>query len=88
MLQELKNVIDTRALSVYDKQTINELFSFVIVQTASAWKAQAENGAHDDLVMSLAIAWQMSQNIIVPISENYIMNLPQFQPELDSDLGI
>lgn len=61
MLQELKEAIDKQALKVYDKPTINEMYSFVVVQTTSAWKAQAEKGAHDDLVMALAIAWQMYQ---------------------------
>jgi hypothetical protein len=69
MLQELKEAIDKRVLIVYDKPTIEELFSFVVVQTSSAWKAQAENSAHDDLVMAMAIVWQMYQ-----ICENPIEN--------------
>jgi len=68
MLQDLKDVIDKRALRIYDKQTIQELYSFVLVQTSTLWKAQAEHGAHDDLVMSLAIAWQMYQTEKTPIS--------------------
>ena len=31
------------------------------VKTSASWKAQAEHGAHDDLVMALAIAWQLYQ---------------------------
>lgn len=61
MLSMLKEAIDTRLLKLYDRPTINELFSFVVVQTSSRWKAQAESGAHDDLVMSLAGAWQLYQ---------------------------
>jgi hypothetical protein len=67
MLQELKDVIDKTALTIYDKPTITELYSFVVIQTSTIWKAQAEQGAHDDLVMSLAIAWQMCQNVQAPI---------------------
>jgi len=37
------------------------MFSFIISQTSTSWKAQAEQGAHDDLIMSLAIAWQLYQ---------------------------
>jgi hypothetical protein len=66
MLQDLKDVVDKRALRIYDKQTIQELYSFVLVQTSTLWKAQAEHGAHDDLVMSLAIAWQMYQTEKAP----------------------
>lgn len=61
MLSMLKEAIDTRVLRLYDRPTINEMFSFVVVQTSSAWKAQAESGAHDDLIMSLAGAWQLYQ---------------------------
>lgn len=61
MLEDLKNAIDNRLLRIYEKQTIKEMFSFIIVQTSSSWKAQAEKNAHDDLIMSLAIAWQLYQ---------------------------
>ncbi len=61
MLQQLKEAIDNRLLKIYDKKTVDELFSFVTVQTSSSWKATAEPGMHDDLVMSLAIAWQLYQ---------------------------
>lgn len=61
MLQDLKQAIDNKLLRLYDEHTINEMFSFVVVQTSSSWKAQAEKGAHDDLVMALAIAWQLYQ---------------------------
>jgi len=61
MLSMLKEAIDSRLIRIYDKPTITEMFSFIVSQTSSSWKAQAESGAHDDLIMSLAIAWQMYQ---------------------------
>jgi len=61
MLSQLKEAIDNRLIRIYDKPTINEMFSFIISQTSSSWKAQAESGAHDDLIMSLAGAWQLYQ---------------------------
>lgn len=61
MLQELKDAIEKQLFKVYDRQTINEMLSFIIVQTSSSWKGTAEVGAHDDLVMALAIVWQMYQ---------------------------
>ena len=61
MLQMLKEAIDERVLRIYDKPTVNEMFSFIVSQTSSSWKAQAEQGAHDDLIMALAIAWQLYQ---------------------------
>ena len=62
MLADLKEAIDKRLIKIYDKRTINEMFSFIVVQTSTAWKAQAEKGANDDLVMALAIAWQLQQS--------------------------
>jgi len=59
MLQDLKEAIDNHLLRIYDERTISELFSFVVNVTSSGWRAEAEQGAHDDLIMSLAIAWQL-----------------------------
>lgn len=73
MLADLKEVIDNKQLLFYDRPTLNELLSFVIVQTTHNWKAQAENGMHDDLVMALAIAWQLYQ------TEYTVNNRPEFK---------
>lgn len=59
MISELKTAIDKRLVALYDRATIEELYSFIIVPSSSSWKAQAERGAHDDLVFALAIAWQL-----------------------------
>ena len=67
MLSMLKEAIDGRLLRIYDKPTITEMFSFIVSQTSSSWKAQAEQGAHDDLVMSLAGAWQLYQSEHAPV---------------------
>lgn len=61
MLSMLKEMVDGQLVRIYDKPTITEMFSFIISQTSSSWKAQAESGAHDDLIMALAIAWQLYQ---------------------------
>lgn len=61
MLQQLKEAIDKHVLKIYDENTVKEMFSFITVQTSSSWKAQAESNSHDDLVMALAIAWQLYQ---------------------------
>lgn len=60
MLAALKDAIDNKLIVLYDKLTVAEMFSFIIKQTPNGnWKAQAENGAHDDLIMSLAGVWQL-----------------------------
>lgn len=89
MIQDLKNAVDRSVIRIYDRPTINELLSFVVVKTSSSWKAQAEVKAHDDLVMALAIVWQMYQ-ICVPQKgiaddESVIKDLPK--EELFNDQG-
>ena len=69
MLSMLKEAIDNKLIRIYDKPTINEMFAFIVSQTSSSWKAQAENGAHDDLIMSLAIAWQLYQTEQAPVNQ-------------------
>lgn len=61
MLTQLKEAVDNKLLTIYDKPTIEEMYSFIVVRTTATVKAQAEQGCHDDLVMSLAIAWQLYQ---------------------------
>lgn len=58
MLQELKDAIEGDLLHIYHRQTVNELFSFIIKPTG---KAEAEENAHDDLVMALAGVFQLYQ---------------------------
>lgn len=79
MLSMLKDAIGSRVITVYDKPTINEMFSFIINQTSSSWKAQAESGAHDDLIMSLAGVWQMYQTETpIILEEDYDPQPPIF----------
>jgi hypothetical protein len=81
MLSMLKDAIDKRLITLYDRPTINELFSFVEVKTSTSWKAQAESGAHDDLIMSLAGAWQLYQTETP--QNNQIINFQDQDLELD-----
>jgi len=75
MLGDLKEAIDSFYLTIYDRATINELLGFVIVQgNSGAWKAQAEVGAHDDLIMALGIAWQLYQTEKVRINESAVVS--------------
>jgi hypothetical protein len=75
MLSMLKECIDNRLIRIYDKPTINEMFAFIVSQTSSSWKAQAEQGSHDDLIMALAIAWQLYQTENPPMKP--ILNRPK-----------
>lgn len=66
MLQELKDAIEGDLIHLYHRQTVNELFSFVIKPNG---RYEAEVNAHDDLVMALSGAWQLYQTE-APILEN------------------
>lgn len=61
MLGDLKDAIDHQQIRIYDWNTIEELNYFVKVQTSTAWKAEAEQGSHDDMIFALAIAYQLYQ---------------------------
>lgn len=58
MLQDLKEAIESENLHLYHRPTVDEMFSFII---ATNGKPEAEENAHDDLVMALAVAWQLYQ---------------------------
>jgi len=81
MLSDLKEAIDSKLFRVYDTPTIEELFSFVVIQTSGSWRAAAETNAHDDLIMSLAIAWQLYHTETKPESnqKKRIVSLNRFR---------
>jgi hypothetical protein len=87
MLSQLKEAIDNKLLRIYDKPTIEELYSFVVVRTTANVKAQAEAGMHDDLVMSLAIAWQLYQTAEFQSPAINTSELPKYEP-MDNIIGI
>lgn len=68
MLTALKEAVDKQLIRIYDEPTIRELFSFIIVNTSSSQKAQAERNKHDDLIMALAISYQLHLNINIQMS--------------------
>lgn len=51
ILQTLKLFIENDRLNVVDKSTINEFLQFILVNN----KYQADEGSHDDMIMSLAL---------------------------------
>lgn len=76
MLSDLKEAIDHHLIKIYDKATVEELFSFIIVQGKSRWKATADVGKHDDHVMSVALAYQLYQTER-PIADISMSDLPK-----------
>ena len=59
MLAGVEELVNNRLVVIYHPPTVTQMFSFVKHKTNSGWRAEAENGAHDDEIMSLAGVWQM-----------------------------
>lgn len=53
MLKTLKYNLETERLILNDKETINQFFTFILLKG----KYQADDGAKDDLIMSLALSF-------------------------------
>ncbi len=87
MLDLLQASISGKELTIYDKETVKQLFSFIKKKTSSGWRAEAESGAHDDLIMSLAIAWQLfqSEEKYDSVFSNY--ERPVYKP-IDNIIGV
>lgn len=81
MLSALKDMVDKQLIRIYDKFTIEEMFSFVIVTTSNSHKAQAEKNSHDDLVMALAIAYQLFLMSPSVADIEQMSDMPQVQYE-------
>ena len=56
IIDGLKDVVNQAPETINDFETMGEMLTFVYDEN---WKAQAEEGEHDDLVMALAIAHQI-----------------------------
>lgn len=61
MLSGVEDLINNQLVTIYDEPTINEGFSFVKHKTPSGWRAEAESGSTDDLILALAGVWQLYQ---------------------------
>lgn len=68
MLDDLALAIRQRLIKIPSKEVVDELYTFI--RHAKTGKPQADTGAHDDLVMALAIAWQAYQTEVNPETIN------------------
>lgn len=59
ILQTLKLFIENDKLEINDKATINEFYQFILINN----KFQADDGAHDDMIMSLALTFVPFTNV-------------------------
>ena len=75
MLDDLAMAVRQRAIIIPSKQIVDEMFTFI--REAKTGKAQADVGCHDDLVMAMAIAWQVYSTAETPMSDEEI---DRYQP--------
>ena len=66
MMTGIEDLVNNGLVTIYHIPTINEMFSFVKKMKPGGWKAEAEEGANDDLIMALAGAWQLYQTEPAP----------------------
>lgn len=59
ILNTLRLFLETENLILHDRDTINEFYTFVLIKN----KYQADDGCHDDMIMSLAIAFAPFCNV-------------------------
>lgn len=69
MLDDLALAIRQGAIKIPSKQIVDEMYSFI--RHHKTGKPQADTSSHDDLVMALAIAWQLYQIVPQPSSNDY-----------------
>lgn len=65
MLDDLALAIRQKTIIIPSKEIIDELYTFI--RHHKTGKPQADVGSHDDLVMALAIAWQVYQTSSPPV---------------------
>lgn len=71
MLDDLALAIRQQAIKIHDKSVVDELYGFI--RHEKTGKPQADNGSTDDLVMALAITWQVYQIAANPTVDEFDM---------------
>ncbi len=76
ILKTMKTFFDNGNLLIHDADTINQLFTFILIDG----KYQADQGSHDDCVMSLALVFVLFSNI------KNITDMKEVSKQLKQDL--
>jgi hypothetical protein len=77
LIENLKSALRDGSLSTYDPQTILELNSFQ--QDLKTGKLGAQGAAHDDCVMSLALAWEQARLLNDQKQQSQSQSRPQMK---------
>lgn len=69
LIDALTDLVDNHLVNIYSQKTTNEMFSFVKKLKPGGWRAEAEAGSHDDLMMSLGGVWMMQKTENPPVEK-------------------
>ena len=81
ILNDGKEAINNHLPIIYDRHTIEEMYSFVEKKKNNKYKVEAENGAHDDLIMSFFIVYYLWQTEERPLNDAETQSLIDQLPE-------
>ena len=73
VIGKLRAEIRDRALEIYDRETLEELQAYILTENG---KMEAEEGKHDDCVVSLALANHVNEGSFEPIENQPEWYLP------------
>jgi hypothetical protein len=65
IIDKLRSAFKSGDVVIYDKPTLDEMLTFVVTESG---KLQAEDGAHDDTVIALALALYVHEGKWTPVS--------------------
>ena len=81
IIAELVKIVRESVELIYDKLTLEEMLTFVRNEKG---RPEAQQGAHDDLVMGLAIAYYARNQVVFdmePITVAQVFNFKSEEPE-------
>lgn len=85
LVGDAKNIVDVNGLTIYDEETIKELFWFVVNKQG---KPEAMKGKHDDTVMALAVGIQMYNHCQEPLPQIQVRTTARYNIQKRKSWGI
>lgn len=82
IISELVKIVREHTELFYDLNTLQEMLTFVRNERG---KPEAQEGAHDDCIMALAIAYYIREQQSFTIEDNTVISLEKLSPDLQDD---
>ena len=81
IINDGREAINNMLPIIYDRETIQEMYSFIEKKRGNSYRIEAETGSHDDLVMSFLIVYYLWQHESRPLSDLETQSLIDQLPE-------